>query len=79
MALKIENLIRKPEGAMYVAPERLCVTADDELCDENDVRAVRLLVGKGGSIPATEAARYGLIATAEAADEPEAPKARRRR
>ena len=92
MGLKIEELRRGPEGGMYVSPVRLCVTADGELCDENDPRAVRLLVGQGGSIPAREAAQYGLIATAEAvgavpaapaASAPEAedepPKAARRR
>jgi hypothetical protein len=61
MGLEIETLRKAAEGAMYVSPARLCVTADDELCAEDDQRAVRLLVGKGGSIPAKDAARYGLI------------------
>ena len=65
MAFKIEELRRLPHGAMYVSPERICVTADGELCEETDSNAVRLLVAEGGQIPAAEAAKYGLIAGAE--------------
>ena len=65
MAIKINELRREPEGAMYVAPERLCVTEDGEVCSQEDPRAVRLLVGKGCSIPASEAAQYGLIGSPE--------------
>lgn len=74
MAFKIEDLRSAPSGAMYVSPERICLTADGELCEETDTRAVTLLVAKGSEIPAAEAAKYGLIASAEApkpADEPE--------
>jgi len=46
---------------MYTSPARICVSADGELCDETDPRAVRLLVAEGGQIPASEAAKYGLI------------------
>jgi len=65
MAFKIEELRKLPDGAMYVSPERICVSADGELCDETDPHAVRLLVAKGGEIPAAEAAKYGLIARTE--------------
>lgn len=67
MALEIKNLQQAPVGAMYVATQRICVTSEGELCDEDDERAVRLLVAKGCEIPASEAALYGLIA-----DEPDA-------
>lgn len=63
--LKINELRREPEGAMYVAPARLCVTADGEVCSQDDPRAVRLLVAEGCSIPASEAAQYGLIGSPE--------------
>jgi len=77
MALEIKTLRMQAQGAMYVSPARICVTADGELCDENDTRAVRLLVGKGCAIPASEAAQYGLIVdAAEAVDAlPAAPAA----
>jgi len=81
MAFTIEELRRPPSGAMYVSPERICVSADGELCDEADPRAVRLLVAKGCEIPAAEAAKYGLIADASASNndtpgrEPGAPEA----
>jgi hypothetical protein len=66
MGLQIEALRKAAEGAMYVSDERLCVSAAGELVAEDDPKAVRLLVGKGGSIPAREAAQYGLIADASA-------------
>lgn len=56
------DLQREPEGAFYVAPERLCVTADGRVTDQDDPAAIRLLVSKGGQIPIEEARRYGLIA-----------------
>lgn len=52
---------------MYVSPIRLGLTAEDELCEDTDVRCVRVLVGAGGSIPAYEAAKYGLIDAGPAA------------
>lgn len=70
MAFEIIDLKRQPEGAMYVAPARLCVTADGEVCSQDDPRAVRLLVAEGCSIPAREAAQYGLIGSPEAAAPP---------
>jgi hypothetical protein len=70
MGLDINMLKREPEGAMYVSPERLCVTAEGEICANDDARAVRLLVAKGGSIPAREAAEYGLISGAAASGPP---------
>lgn len=86
MGFEISELRRQPEGAMYVAPERLCVTADGTITSEDDPLAVRLLVAKGAAIPAREAAEYGLIAEEDAVEEPsdvdeaaeEAPKRRRR-
>ncbi len=62
MALKIEDLRRAPQGAQWVSPERICVSADDEVVACDDTRAVRLLVGAGGSIPVSEAEQYGLVA-----------------
>lgn len=61
MALEIKDVMRPAAGAMYVAPERLYVTADDEVVGDGDERAVRLLVAKGCEIPASEARRYGLV------------------
>ncbi len=69
MSFEIARLRKPAEGAMYVSDERLCVTADGEITGEDDPRAVRLLVAKGGSIPATEAAEYGLIADEQIQDE----------
>ena len=64
---------------MWRSPERICVTADGKLCEETDPAAMRLLVAKGGEIPAAEAAKYGLIATTGPEETPpaarEAPKA----
>lgn len=75
MALDINTLRKAAEGAMYVSPVRLGLTADGELCEDTDERCVTLLVGAGGSIPASEAAKYGLIADASAPAEPEADSA----
>jgi len=65
MGFTIKELQRAPSGAMYVSPERIYVTADGEVVDGANPRAVRLLVAKGCEIPAAEAAKYGLIAGAE--------------
>ena len=65
MALTIEDLRKKKDGARYVSPQRLYVTAEDELCAAGDPAAVKLLVGEGGVIPNALAAKYGLIAGAE--------------
>jgi hypothetical protein len=78
MALNIEELRKPRDGAMYVSPERLCLTADGELCSEDDPKAVKLLVGKGGEISTADATKYGLIADSEpqaAATPVEAPEA----
>lgn len=61
MALEIRDLVRPAAGAMYVSPARICVTAEGELVDEDDPRAVTLLVAKGGEIPIDEARQYGLV------------------
>lgn len=76
MAFKIEDLRQKSNGAMYVSPVRLCVTANDELCEETDPAAVRLLVAAGSELPVAEARKYGLISDdeeteAEAKSEPD--------
>jgi hypothetical protein len=52
----------------------LCLTADGEVVSQDDPRAVRLLVGVGGTIPASEAARYGLIAEPKKASPAPNPK-----
>ena len=56
------DLQREPEGAFYVAPERLCVTADGRVTDQDDPAAVRLLVAKGGRLPIDEARQFGRVA-----------------
>ena len=63
MAIEIKDLQRAAQGSMYVAPERIYVDADGEICADA-ASGGRLLVPKGGAIPATEAASYGLIAEA---------------
>ena len=62
MALNIDSLRREAAGAMWVSPARVCLTAEGGLVDCEDTRAVKLLVGEGGSLPVTEAERYGLVA-----------------
>lgn len=59
--LDINSLRKQADGAYYVSPVRICITADGELVDELDPRAVTLLVGAGCSIPRAEAEKYGLI------------------
>jgi len=71
------DLIRSPaQGANWVSPARVCLTADGALVSCEDSRAVKLLVGEGGSLPVAEAERYGLVAhrdvAASTADGPEA-------
>ncbi len=65
MALNIDDLRKQRHGAMYTSPQRLCATADGELCECDDVAAVKLVVGEGCEISNAEAAKYGLIAGAE--------------
>lgn len=65
MALDTKGLIQEPTGAMYVAPERIFVTAEGKITtDEEEASGGRLLVAKGCEIPADEAAAFGLIASA---------------
>jgi len=64
MGLDIKSLQKAAEGALYVSDVRLYVSAEGELVQESDPRAARLLVAAGNSIPAAEAAKYGLIADA---------------
>lgn len=79
MGLEIRDLKRPATGAMYVSPARICVTADGALVDEDDQRAVRLLVAAGGELPVEEARRYGLVEDApepeEETPDPDAPSA----
>ena len=62
MALNVELLRREAQGAMWVSPARVCLTAEGRLVNCEDVTAVKLLVGEGGSLPVAEAERYGLVA-----------------
>lgn len=71
MALELERLRKAPEGGEYVSDVRICITDDGEIVACDDPRAARLLVGEGSTIPAPEAAKYGLIV--EAAEAPAHP------
>lgn len=71
MALNIEELRKPADGAMYVSPQRLCVTAEDRLCECDDPEAIKLLVGEGCEITNAEAAKYGLIASEEPEEQEE--------
>lgn len=57
----IDELKRAAQGNMWTSPERLCVTEDGRVVNENNEEAVRLLVGKGGQLTKDEARRYGLL------------------
>ena len=61
MVLNVELLRREAQGAMWVSPARVCLTANGGLVDCEHVTAVKLLVGEGGSLPVAEAERYGLV------------------
>lgn len=61
MGLKIEELRKPVDGAMYRSPQRLYVTAEGRLCNGDDPEAANLLVGEGGEISNAEAAKYGLL------------------
>lgn len=88
MALEIKKLRKDPENGEYISDVRLFVTADGELCTEDDPNAATLLVGEGSTLPADVAAQYGLIkgvdgpaeedATASEGEPAEEPKARRK-
>jgi hypothetical protein len=71
MALNINSLRREADGAMYVSPARICVTADGKLVSQDDPAAVRLLVGEGGSLPVAIAELYGLVGEPETASQAE--------
>lgn len=62
MALEIHDLRQPANGAFWTSPERLCVTADGRVTDQDDPEAVSLLVAKGGQLPIATARRYGLVA-----------------
>jgi hypothetical protein len=62
MALKIEGLRdQRSTRSLFVSKRRLYVSADDEVVEANDPRAIRLLVGAGASIPNAVAEAYGLV------------------
>lgn len=61
MALDINTLRKEKMGAEYISDVRICLTEDGQLVDQDDPRAVRLLVGAGSAIPVSVAAGYGLI------------------
>jgi hypothetical protein len=71
VALNINRLKQEVPTGDYVSPERICVTADDEIVACDDPRAERLLVGEGSVLPRAEAERYGLIGTPAAVDDDE--------
>lgn len=72
MAIEINRLRKSPENGEYVSDMRICITEDGEIVACDDPRAARLLVGEGSTIPAPDAARYGLIVeVAEAPAEPD--------
>jgi hypothetical protein len=78
MAIEVETLRKRADGAMYRSDIRLYRTAGGRVCEEGDPEAAFLLVGAGGSIPAAEAARYGLIGEPEKkAARPPSDKARK--
>ena len=60
MALEITTQGRIESGG-FISAARLCLTADNQLVQADDPRAVRLLVGEGGSLPLDVAERYGLV------------------
>lgn len=62
MALTIR--LRK-EGAHWVSPARLYLTADGRVVGEGDPEAAYLLVPEGGVLTDEEAERYGLTGMPE--------------
>lgn len=50
----------------FIADRRLYLTADDQVVEEGDERAVKLLVGVEGVVDDDTAKRYGLKAKAPA-------------
>jgi hypothetical protein len=44
----------------FQSDKRLYLTADDQVVEEGDERAVSLLVGAGGQLSDAQAAKYGL-------------------
>jgi hypothetical protein len=63
----------------YTSDKRLYLTADDQVVEEGDERAVSLLVGAGGQLSDAQAAKYGLgrarEATPQAAPKSDVPAA----
>jgi hypothetical protein len=77
MALRIEELRRRREGAVYRSPRRIAVAEDGTLVDPADPRARWLLVGEGGELPWDVAARYGLVADGDEGEQPQRKRLRR--
>jgi hypothetical protein len=50
----------------FQSDKRLYLTADDQVVEEGDERAVSLLVGEGGQLSDAQAAKYGLGSAPEA-------------
>jgi hypothetical protein len=50
----------------FQSDKRLYLTADDQVVEEGDERAVSLLVGAGGQLSDAQAAKYGLGSAREA-------------
>lgn len=45
----------------YKAEKRLYLNSDNQIVEEGDPSAARLLVAEGDTIPLTEARKYGLV------------------
>lgn len=50
----------------FISKERLYLDADGNVVDENDPNRATLLVGKGGTLSAEQAEKYGLSNLSEA-------------
>lgn len=68
--------VRQPEQeeGRFVADRAYHLTKDGKVVEEDDPAGVKVLIGKGGSLSADEAAKYGLGQPADLAEheEPEA-------
>lgn len=69
MALEINKLVRLQDLAALVAEERLCLTEDGRVVVEGHEDGRWLWKIPGDGITAEEAAKYGLSAKAEVAEE----------
>lgn len=53
------------EGRMYTSDKRIYVDDADNIVNEDDPKAARLLVAEGGTLSEEEATRYGLTGSKE--------------